>query len=170
MPQPGQETNPPTELMFNILPDRPARMDGRTERETFNIPSTFIAKIERTSGIEVSSIAPTKPRPALLTKTSIWPNSFNTASTAAAVCASSITSRGKTKRWSLSPSACLTTSGFLCDNFVSPGENRLRNLEAEPFRCASDKPYLLRHVFLHEFLLVFLRRTPDLISDRIATT
>src|SRR5258708_17306531 len=43
-----------------------------------------------------------------------------------------------------------------CDNFVSRGENRFRNVEAEAFRCARDKPYLLCHVTLREFLLLFV--------------
>jgi hypothetical protein len=36
MSQPGQETKPPTELIFNILPNRRTRIDCKTARETFN--------------------------------------------------------------------------------------------------------------------------------------
>src|SRR5215813_11800160 len=74
MPQPGQETKPPTELRLRISADLRARIEGSAARDTFNVPSTFTAKAARTSSAVTSSTAPTRPRPALLTRTSIRPN------------------------------------------------------------------------------------------------
>src|SRR6202012_4505779 len=46
-------------------------MWGRTARVTFNSPNTLVVKTVSTSAADVSSTAPSRPRPALLTSTSI---------------------------------------------------------------------------------------------------
>ncbi len=66
-PQPGHATKPPTDDRFTTRPDRAARMCGRTARVTASRPNTLTSKIARASASEVSSTAPTRPRPALLT-------------------------------------------------------------------------------------------------------
>ena len=82
-PQPGQATKPPTDDRFTTRPDRAARMYGRTARVTASRPNTLTSKSARASASEVSSTVPTRPRPALLTRTSIRPNRSIAASTAA---------------------------------------------------------------------------------------
>src|SRR5215813_8327624 len=113
MPQPGHETKPPTELRLRMCPDLRARIDGSTARDTFNVPSTFTAKAARTSSAVTSSTAPTRPRPALLTRTSIWPNCFSAASTASLACCSLVTSSFNVSRRSCLPKASSIVFGFL---------------------------------------------------------
>src|SRR5215468_3612354 len=105
MPQPGHETKPPTELRLRMCPDLRARIEGSTARDTFNVPSTFTAKAARTSSAITSSTAPTRPRPALLTRTSIRPNCFSATSTASLACCSLVTSSFNVSRRSCLPKA-----------------------------------------------------------------
>src|SRR3984893_17885176 len=58
-----------------MWPEAGARMIGMTARVTLSCPKKLTSNTSRASCSEVSSIAPTKPQPALLTRTSIRPPS-----------------------------------------------------------------------------------------------
>src|SRR5260221_4279767 len=73
MPTPGKAVSPPIEVMLTMWPARRRRICGRTAWITATAPKTLTSNWARICAGVASSIAPSKPYPALLTSTSTPP-------------------------------------------------------------------------------------------------
>lgn len=109
---PGSPSKPDREPMCTSLPDPCLRMTGSTARVTLIRPKTLRSNSDRASASVISSNAPSKPRPALLTRTSMPPNRSTAASTACGMLSLSVTSRATAKTLSELLRSAGTRSGF----------------------------------------------------------
>lgn len=98
--------------MCTSLPDPCLRMTGSTARVTLISPKTLRSNSDRASVSLISSSAPSSPRPALLTRTSMPPNRPTAASMACGMLSLSVTSSATANTLSEFFRSSGTRSGF----------------------------------------------------------
>ena len=91
--------------MFTITPLRLARIDGSTARVTRMTPQKLVSNVALNSASGANSMVPKVPMPALFTSASMCPSRARIVSTAVATDASSVTSRGRVRRFGSASSA-----------------------------------------------------------------
>jgi hypothetical protein len=98
MPPPGNVSLPPIDPMLTTFPQCCWRIPGNTSWHIRISPNTFVSNWRRTCSTGIVSTAPDWLYPALLTSTPTAPSASVTASTAACIDASSVTSSASVRQ------------------------------------------------------------------------
>ena len=105
--------SPIEEIAISLPPPPRATMCFATSRKVRNTPSRSTRVTWRHSSSDSSSVAFTRPKPALATQMSMRPSAFTVSATARASCASSATSQGRASARAPRPSSSFTAASLL---------------------------------------------------------